>query len=139
VAGIVGFAKAVEVCKNNDINKMIILRNKLIEGLLEISDIKLNGPINNRLYNNINVSFKGINGEILLAYLENQGIYCSVGSACMSNTSEKSHVLRAIGLNEKEAESSLRISLSRYTNQKEIDFCVKKIKEIVKKLRNAKI
>jgi len=139
VAGIVGFAKAVEVCKNNDINKMIILRNKLIEGLLEISDIKLNGPINNRLCNNVNVSFKGINGEILLAYLENQGIYCSVGSACMSNTSEKSHVLRAIGLNEKEAESSLRISLSRYTNQKEIDFCVKKIKEIVKKLRNAKI
>jgi cysteine desulfurase len=136
VPSVVGFAKAVELCKDSDIKKMIMLRNKLIKGLLDIPDVQLNGSINNRLCNNINVSFKGIDGETLLAYLERYGIYCSAGSACMSNTSEKSHVLKAIGLTEKEIESSLRISLSRYNTQKEIDFFVGKVKEIVKKLRN---
>ena len=136
VPGLAGFGKAVEICKESDIKKMIMLRDRLIAGLLDIQGVKLNGSKENRLCNNVNVSFKGINGEILLAYLENYGIYCSSGSACMSNTSEKSHVLRAIGLNVKTLESSLRISLSKYNTEKEIDFVVEKIREIVKKLKN---
>ncbi|MEK6829966.1 MAG: cysteine desulfurase family protein [Nanoarchaeota archaeon] len=136
VPGIVGFAKAVELTKQKDIDNMKKLRDKLIKGLLEILNTKLNGPSSNRLCNNVNVSFKDIDGETLLGYLENEGIYCSAGSACMSNTSEKSHVLRAIGLDERTIESSLRISLSRYNTKKEIRFFLEKIKEIVKKLRN---
>ncbi|MEX2017057.1 MAG: cysteine desulfurase family protein [Candidatus Pacearchaeota archaeon] len=136
VPGIVGFAKATELASQKDIDNMRNLRDKLINELLKIKDVKINGSLNNRLCNNINVSFKGVNGETLISYLENEGIYCSAGSACMSNTSEKSHVLRALGLNEKEIESSLRISLSKYTTEKEIKFFLEKLKEIVKKLRN---
>ena len=139
VPGIVGFAKAVELVKQKDIDSMKKLRDKLIKELLKIEWVKLNGPMNDRLCNNINVSFKGIDGETLLAYLERYGIYCSAGSACMSNTAEKSHVLKAIGLNEKEIESSLRISLSRYNTQEEIIFFVGKVREIVKKLRKVEI
>ena len=137
VPSIVGFGKAVEVCKDSDIKKMIMLRNKLISGLSDISDVKLNGPMNDRLCNNVNVSFKGIDGETLLGYLENVGIYCSAGSACLSNSegNEKSHVLKELGLNEREIESSLRISLSKYNTEKEMKFFLEKIKEIVKKLR----
>ena len=112
------------------------LRDYFIEQILKIPNVKLNGPKEKRLCNNINISFINIEGEAIGGYLENEGIYCSAGSACMSNTSEKSHVLRAIGLNEKEIESSLRISLSRYNTEKEIKFLLEKIKEIVKKLRN---
>lgn len=135
VPGIIGFAKAAELMKQKDIDNMKKLRNKLIKGLLEIPGVKLNGPKNNRLCNNINVSFNKINGEILLSHLENAGIYCSAGSACMSNTSEKSHVLRAIGLNNKEIESSLRITLSKYNTKEEIAFFLKKVGEIIKKFK----
>jgi cysteine desulfurase len=95
--------------------------------------------LNNRLCNNVNISIKGIDGETLITYLENYGIYCSAGSACLVNSNEKSYVLRAIGLNEKEIGGSLRISLSKYNTEKEIDFFLEKIKEIIKKLRNTKI
>lgn len=136
VPGIVGFAKAVEISNDKEMSSLKKLRDKLITGLLAIKDVKLNGSFENRLCNNVNVSFKGINGETLLAYLENKGIYASAGSACLANTNEKSHVLRAIGLSEKEIESSLRITLSKYNTSKEIDFFLGKVKEIVKKLRN---
>ena len=138
VPGIIGFAKAVELVEQKDIDNMKKLRGMLINNLLKIPDVKLNGPLNNRLCNNINISIKGIDGETLLSYLENEGIYCSAGSACMSNASKKSHVLKAIGLNNKEIESSLRISLSRYNTEKEIDFFFGKIREIVRKLRRLK-
>ena len=136
VPGIVGFAKAVQLMNQKDIDSMKKLRDKLINGLLTIKDVKLNGSFENRLCNNVNVSFKGIDGETLLTYLENEGIYASAGSACLANTSEKSHVLRAIGLSEKEIESSLRITLSKYNTEREIVFFLDKVKEIVKKLRN---
>ena len=135
VSGIVGFAKAVEIAKQKDVDNMKKLRDMLIKDLLEISGAKLNGSVDNRLCNNVNISFKNINGETLLSYLENEGIYCSAGSACMSNSGTKSHVLMALGLNNKEVESSLRISLSKYNTKKEVEFVIDKIKEIVKKLR----
>jgi len=139
VSGIVGFVKAVEITKEKDGDNMRKLRDKLINELLKIDGIKLNGPMQNRLCNNVNISIKGVNGETLITYLENYGIYCSAGSACLANSNEKSYVLRAIGLSEKEVESSLRISLSKYNTEKEIDFFLEKIKEIVEKLRKTKI
>lgn len=135
VSGIVGFAKAVEVSNFKDAKKMEKLREKLISGILEIHDTKLNGSKENRLCNNVNVSFNNIDGEAMGGYLENFGIYVSTGSACMSHRNESSHVLKAIGLKEIQSQSSLRISISKYTTEKDIDYTLEKIKKVVEKLR----
>ena len=135
ISGVVGFAEAVKIVNNKDINKMKELRDKLIEGVLKIENVKLNGP-QKRLCNNVNVSFNNIEGEAIGGYLENAGIYSSTGSACMSNTLESSHVLKAIGLSALQANSSLRMSLSKYATEDEIDYVLEKLNKIVKKLRS---
>lgn len=135
VAGIVGFAKAVKISNKKDIEKMQKLRDKLIKGLLEIPDVILNGPKENRLCNNVNVSFKGIEGEAIGGYLDSYGICSSTGSACSSIKLEPSYVLKAIGKTNEEANGSLRLTLSKYTTEKEIDFVLEKVPIIVKKLR----
>ncbi len=136
VAGAVGFAKAVEIAKTKDVKKMEILRDKLIDGLLKIENVTLNGPRQNRLCNNVNVSFNNIEGEAIGGYLENAGIYTSTGSACMSHTLETSHVLKALGLPPLKANSSLRLSLSKFTTESDIDYVLEKIPNIVNKLRS---
>ncbi len=135
IPGIVGFAKAVKIVNSKDIQRMTILRDKLISRLLEIPNVTLNGPRKSRLCNNVNVSFNNIEGEAIGGYLENEGIYTSTGSACMSNTLETSHVLKAIGLSPLQSNSSLRISISKFTTEEEIDYFIEKIKQIVTKLR----
>ncbi len=135
IPGIVGFAKAIEISSAKDVKKMEKLRNKLIEQLLKIENVTLNGPKENRLCNNINVSFNDIEGESIGGYLENEKIYTSTGSACMSHTLKTSHVLKAIGLTPLQSNSSLRISISKFTTEEEIDFFINKIQKIVKKLR----
>lgn len=136
VSGIVGFAKAVEISNSKDVVKMEKLRNKLIEGLLSIDNVTLNGPIGNkRLCNNVNVSFNNIEGESIGGYLENEKIYTSTGSACMSHSLETSHVLKALGLSPLQSNSSLRISISKYTSLSEVNYFLSKIKRIVNKLR----
>lgn len=135
IPGIVGFAEAVKVSNKKYVLKMEKLRDKLIDGLLEINDVKLNGSRENRLCNNVNVSFMNIEGEAVGGYLEANGILTSTGSACMSNTLESSHVLKALGFEPLRANSSLRISLSKYNNEEEVDYFLKKISGIVKKLR----
>ena len=77
-----------------------------------------------------------IEGEAIGGYLENEGIYTSTGSACMSNTLETSHVLKALGLLPLQSNSSLRISISKYTTEEEIEYFLEKISKIVKKLRS---
>jgi cysteine desulfurase len=137
VAGIVGFGKAVEIAKSKDFDKMQKLQKKLIQEALEIPKITLNGPEpgSNRLQNNINLSFNNIEGEALGGYLENEGILASTGSACMSNTLQTSHVLKAIGLPPLGSNSSIRMTLSKYTTEEDIEYVLKKIPGIVKKLR----
>lgn len=135
VACAVGFAKAVEISNKQEIEEIRKLRDKLIEGFLEIKDTKLNGPKENRLANNVNISFFGVEGEALETYLEQKGIYVSTGSACQSNKDKESHVLNAIGLDEDELEASLRISLSKFNTEEGVQAVVKEIKEIVGKLR----
>jgi cysteine desulfurase len=141
VSGIVGFAKAVQVANTlkgtseKDIEYMENLRNKLIEGLLRISNVQLNGPRKNRLCNNVNISFNNIEGESIGGYLENFGICTSTGSACSSHSLETSHVLKAIGLSPVQSNSSLRISLSKYTTEEEIEYILEKLPKIVEKLR----
>ncbi len=135
VSGIVGFAKAVEVAKKKDIEKMTELRDKLIEGILEIPNIRLNGSKEKRLCNNVNISFNNVEGESVGGYLENFGICTSTGSACASHTLETSHVLKAIGLTPLQANSSIRISISKYTTEEEIRYFLEVLPKIVMKLR----
>jgi|TARA_Y100000310_G_scaffold127275_1_gene126362 cysteine desulfurase len=136
ISGITGFSKAVEIINSKDIQNMEKLRDRLINGILKIPNTKLNGPINKRLCNNINISFNNIEGEAIGGHLENIGVYASTGSACMSNTLETSHVLKALGLSPLESNSSLRISISKYTTDEEVDYILKKLPEIVERLRS---
>ncbi len=133
VSGIIGFAEAVKIADKKDVIKMKKLQNKLIEEILRIPNTKLNGSKEKRLCNNVNVSFKDIDGETIASYLEKEKIYISTGSACQSH--ESSHVLKAIGLKENEINGSIRISLSKYTTEKDIDYFLEQIKKIVEKLR----
>ncbi len=137
IPGVIGFAKAVEMANKKEVKKMQELRDYIIKNILEnIKNTKLNGPVGDkRLTNNVNISFNDIEGEALGGYLENKDIYVSTGSACMSNTLKSSHVLQAIKLNPLQANSSIRISLSKYTTQKEVDYFLEKLPEIVTKLR----
>lgn len=137
IAGIVGFAKAVEIAKEKDFKKMSKLRDKLIEDILKtIPETKLNGAKGkNRLQNNINISFNNVEGEAVGGYLENKGIFVSTGSACMSNTLSSSHVLKALNLSDLEQNSSIRMSLSKYTTEKDINYVIKVLPDIIKKLR----
>ena len=91
-----------------------------------------------RLPNNINISIDGISGDALLFNLDLKGICASSGSACSSGSLEPSHVLTAIGVPEKLAKSSLRITLGKYNTLEECDFLVDVLKEIVLRLRNIK-
>ncbi len=137
VASAVGFAKAVELAKKEHIAAMTELRDYMIGELKKnISDIIINGPEKDkRLCNNINVSFRFIEGEALLLSLDFEGIAVSTGSACSSKSLEPSHVLLAIGLKPETAHGSIRITLSRYTTKEEISYCVEKLRHYVEKLR----
>ncbi len=135
ISGIVGFAEAVKIAKKKDIENMIKLRNKLIEGILRIPNTQLNGAKEKRLCNNINITFNNIEGESIGGYLENFGVCTSTGSACASHSLEPSHVLKAIGLTPVQANSSIRMSISKYTTEEEIDYVLEKLPKIVEKLR----
>ncbi len=134
VSGIVGFAEAVKISSKKDVEKMKSLRDKLITDILKIPNTKLNGPAD-RLCNNVNISFNNIEGEAVGGYLENFGIYTSTGSACASHSLEQSHVLKAIGLSSVQINSSLRISISKYTTEEEINYVLEKLSKVVEKLR----
>ena len=135
VAGIAAFAVAVRVSKNSDMKKIEKLRNYLIDGLMEIPNTRLNGPHKNRLCNNVNVSFNNIEGEAIGSFLSVKGIYGSTGSACSSKSLDPSHVLLALGLSPIQANSSIRLSISKYTTKEEIDFALGELIKIVERLR----
>lgn len=137
-AGIVGFAKAVEICQKEmkpEAKILTALRDYLIKEMLKIPNTKLNGHAAKRIYNNANFSFFGIEGESLIMHLDMQGIAGSTGSACSTKSLKPSHVLTAIGLPHVQAHGSLRLTLGRSTTQQDIDYAVKTVKEIVENLR----
>ncbi len=135
ISGIIGFAEAVKIADKKNNKKMTILRDKLIDGILKIPNTKLNGSQEKRLCNNINISFKNIDAEEICAYLEKNKIYISVGSACQSHINESSHVLKSLGLTENEINSSIRISLSKYTTEKEVDYFLERLYKIINILK----
>ena len=113
------------------------LRDYLIGRITEeIPYVKLNGHPVKRLPNNVNVSFRFVEGESLLLMLDGCGICASSGSACTSGSLDPSHVLLAIGLPHEIAHGSLRLTLSEETTKEDLDYTVEKLKEIVQNLRN---
>lgn len=140
VAGIVGLGKAAELAKNNleeHINKLKELRDYYIKEIQKnILNFKINGAINARLPGNSNISFIGVNGSDLLLELDNLGICASSGSACSSKNSKPSHVLKAIGLNDDDIKSALRITVGDFNTKEEVDYLVKNIVKTVNKLLN---
>ena len=137
IHGIVGFAEAAKLGMNPEHTaKMTKLRDKLIEGVLAIENTKLNGSKGDkRLANNANFSFQGIEGEALGGYLDQKGICSSTGSACSAKALEPSYVLKALGLTDEEANGSLRLTISRFTTEEEIDYVLAELQKVVKKLR----
>jgi cysteine desulfurase len=137
VAGIVGFAKAVELMTPEHALRMRRLRDELIESLLTISDSRLNGPRGERrLCNNVNVSFRYVEGEAILMHLDLRGLVVNTGSACYSQKLKPSHVIRALGGTLEESHGSIRLSLSKWTTKEELTYAAETIKEVVKKLRD---
>lgn len=136
---IVGMATALKDAVDNmeaDRQKVIKLRDMLIDGLSKIPHSILNGDLNNRLYNNVSFCFEGIEGESLLLLLDDKGVYASSGSACTSGSLDPSHVLLAIGRIHDIAHGSLRLSLSAENTEEEIIYTVNAVKEVVEYLRS---
>ena len=138
IAAIVGMAAALKEAVDNmesNMAKITRLRDRLIEGLAPISHSILNGSIEHRLPGNVNMCFEGIEGESLLLLLDQKGICASSGSACTSGSLDPSHVLLAIGRIHDVAHGSLRLSLSEYNTEEEIDTIIKAVPEVVDYLR----
>ncbi len=138
VPGVVGLARALELSVGEipaKKEKLEVLRDNLIKGLLEIDDVVLNGQREKRLPGNINVSFKYIEGESILLSLDMHGIAASSGSACSSGSLDPSHVLSAIGLDHQTAHGSIRFTLGRGNSEDDIDYVLTKIPAVVEKLR----
>ncbi len=136
---IISMAAALKESNANlDVNaaRMSRQRDKLIDGLSKIEHSALNGTRENRLPGNVNFIFEGIEGESLLLLLDDRGICASSGSACTSGSLDPSHVLLAIGRPHEIAHGSLRLSLSEWTTEEEIDYMLEQIPVVVKYLRN---
>lgn len=136
VPGIVGFGKACEICMNEmeqEAIRLSALRDRLEKELSVIEESYINGNVEHRLPHSSNMSFKYVEGEGLIMGVKN--IAVSSGSACTSASLEPSYVLKALGLDDELAHSSLRFGLSRFTTDEEIDFAINHVKEAVEKLR----
>ena len=139
VPGIVGMGQAIEEATEKlgqNAARNAMLRNRLAEGILSsVPDAFLNGAREERLPNNCSIRFEGIDGEALLLRLDLAGIAASAGSACTAGSQEISHVLKAIGLSDEEAQSSLRLTTGEDNTEEEIDETIQNVKAIVKDLR----
>lgn len=137
VPGIVGFGKACEICMNEmteETARVSKLRNKLENALLKIEEAYLNGDKEQRLPHVTNISFKYVEGEGLMMGF-NKNIAVSSGSACTSASLEPSYVLKALGLGDDLAHSSLRFGLGRFTTEDQIDYTIEQVTNTVNKLR----
>lgn len=136
---IMGLAQAItDAVKNikEKQEKVSKLRDKLIDGILKINETRLNGDREKRLCSNVNISIRGVEGESLLLSLDNEGICASSGSACTSGSLDPSHVLLSIGLPHEIAHGSLRLSISEETTEEDVDYILKVVPEVVKRLRS---
>ena len=137
VASIVGLGKAIQIATENLYKQELIRdkRNDLIRLLFYIDNIKLNGSYDKRIANNVNICIKDCDAEMLLMYLDTQGICASSGSACHTTSLEPSQTLKAIGLNNKQAFESIRFSLSEDVTDEEINYIADSVYMGVARLR----
>jgi len=137
VPGIVGFGKASEISfaeMPEESCRIAGLRNRLRDKLLaELTDIGINGSMEHRLPGNLNMSFRGVEGETLMTALKDVAV--SGGSACHSDKVEPSHVLKALGLSDDDASSAIRFGIGRFNTEAEIDYVAGRVVEAVKGLR----
>jgi len=137
VPGIVGFGKAAEICQNElswERAHLTRLRDRLIRGILEtVEGTTLNGHPTERLPHNVSIAFEGVEGDALLTALPEVAL--STGSACSSESLEPSYVLRALGMGDARAYSSVRFGVSRFTTDEEIDYVLGKLPDAVARLR----
>ncbi len=140
VPGIMAFAKALEIAQEKrevEVKRLVKLRDKLIEGVLkEVPKSVLNGSLDSRLPNNVNISFLDVEGESILLYLDEKGVYASTGSACTSRSLDPSHVLLAMNLPYEVAHGSVRFTLGRETTEEDVDYVLEILPGIVAKLRH---
>lgn len=139
VPAIVSLGEAItEACHDipAKVEKLEKMRDRLIEGLLKIPQTWLNGDRKSRLAGNVNISFRGVEGESLLLMLDMYGIAASSGSACTSGSLDPSHVLLAIGLPHETAHGSLRLTINEETTDEDIDYILETVPKAVKRLRD---
>jgi len=133
---IVGMGEAFRIAREEmatENERVLMLRNRLWDGLKDMEEVYLNGDLEQRVAGNLNVSFNFVEGESLIMALKN--IAVSTGSACTSASLEPSYVLRAIGRNDELAHSSIRFTIGRFTTAEEIDYTIALVREQVSKLR----
>lgn len=139
-ASIVGLGKAIELATDNleeHSKKLVMLRDRLIEGLLKVPHTRLNGPRGERrLPGNSNITFEFIEGESILLSLDFEGVCASSGSACTSGSLDPSHVLLAIGLPHELAHGSLRLTLGDGSTDEDVDYVLEVVPPIIERLRN---
>lgn len=142
VAGTSGMAMASEMMYENIIenyNKVTSIKAYFIDKLQEVKDISINSPLEEHVSSYIlNVSFKGVRGEVLLHLLEEKGIYVSTGSACSSKSKKSASVLKALGLSDKDIEGTLRFSFNEKNTKEEIDYVIENLKQSLNFLRRVR-
>jgi cysteine desulfurase len=138
VPGIAGLGKACELCAQEmpeESKRLSFLRDKLKERIMaELDEVYINGSLEHRLPHNINLSFAYVEGESLLMGIHDVAV--SSGSACTSATLEPSYVLKALGVGEDLAHTSIRFGLGRFNTEEEVDYVIKRVVEVVRKLRD---
>ena len=138
VPGIVGFGRAAQIARESlesEAARMRELRDRLLRRLTgHVPDLHVNGSLERRLPNNLNVSFPGVSGEALLVGIGD--ICVSAGSACSSGSEEPPYVLKALGLDADLARASIRFGLGRYTTEEEVDYAADKVASVVRQLRH---
>jgi len=140
VASIVGFGKACEIAKerlNENISHFQTLHSSMLSKIVkEIPHVKLNGHTEERIFNNLHLTFMGVNGEDLIIKLDEHGIAASTGSACSMHTQKASHVLKAMGFNHEQITGSLRMSFGYLNTLDEVDQTIDVLKKVVTELRS---
>jgi cysteine desulfurase len=134
---IVGMGEAFRIAKQEmaaENARILALRNRLYEGLKDIEEVYVNGDLEHRTAGNLNVSFNFVEGESLIMALKDLAV--SSGSACTSASLEPSYVLRALGLSDELAHSSIRFTIGRFTTEQEIDYAIELVKRKIGKLRD---
>ena len=137
VPGIVGLGKACEICHEEmatEAVRMAALRDRLKQGIMgKLDEVYINGSLDHRLPNNLNISFAYVEGESLLMGINDVAV--SSGSACTSATLEPSYVLKALGVGEDLAHTSIRFGLGRFNTEEEVDYVAQRVVETVSRLR----